>query len=92
MIYFQSFVSAMVTTALVVAIARLLLGLVRAEPRNLFPSLCIGAGFLLGHYLMGGLVDGPDMADVVAKSCGSAAGLAVLAAGFYYRANRLKAG
>ena len=88
MVYFQSFVGAMVATAFIVIIARFLLSFFLAEPTNYTPSICVGAGFLLGHYLANGSTDNLDIVVAIAKFLGSAVCLMVLAAGFRYQATR----
>lgn len=88
MVYFQSFVGAMVATAFVVVIARLLLSFFLAEPKNYTPSICVGVGFLLGHYLVSGSTGNLDTVVAIAKFLGSAVCLMVLAAGFRYQATR----
>jgi ABC-type Na+ efflux pump permease subunit len=88
MVYFQSFISAMVSTAFIVIIARFLLSFFLVEPKNYTPSLCVGAGFLLGHYSFSGPTDDSDTVVAMAKFLGSAVCIIVLAAGFRYRATR----
>ncbi len=88
MVYFQSFVGAMVATAFVVIIARFLLSFFLAEPKSYTPSICVGAGFLLGHYLFNASTDNLDTVVVIAKLLGSVACLMVLAAGFRYQATQ----
>jgi uncharacterized membrane protein len=89
MVYFQNFVSAMVVTALIVIIARFVLSIFFVEMKTYIPSLCVGFGFMLGHYSVSGPIDDPATATAtaMAKFLGSAICLIVLAAGFRYRTN-----
>lgn len=87
MVYFQNLVSAMVVTALIVIIARFVLSIFFVEMKTYIPSLCVGFGFMLGHYSVSGPIDDPATAMAMAKFLGSAICLIVLAAGFRYRTN-----
>jgi hypothetical protein len=88
MAYHQVFVSAMISTALIVAIARLLLSFVLKKQRNYVPSLCVGLGYLLGRYSVSGPLDDPDTQAAIAALSGSAACLVIFGAGFLYQAKR----
>ena len=90
--YLHHFVSAMGTTGLVVAFARLLLSFISKEPGNSFPTLCIGVGFLIGRYSVSGSPDDFGVRLAMADCAGSAACLAVAAAAFRYRASQMMGG
>ncbi|RXD03763.1 hypothetical protein EQZ23_15750 [Sphingomonas sp. UV9] len=89
--HFQSFVSAMVSTALVVALARLALSFLLSEPKNYISALCVGGGFLLGHYPIIGLPDDTDAVASLVRFTGSAVCLVIFGAGFFYQAKRTNA-
>lgn len=86
MVYFQSFVSAMVATALIVVAANALLNFFLAEPRNYIPSLCVSVGFLIGHCSLSASIDDPVVGFT--ESCGSAVCLVILGGGFRHRATK----
>ena len=90
MLYFHAGVSALVTTMLVVAIARVLLSVMMAEPKNYCPTLCVGAGFVLGLYGVGASFAASELAMTIARLAGGTAALIVAAAGFFYRMTRTK--
>jgi xanthine/uracil/vitamin C permease (AzgA family) len=92
MVYFQSFVSAMVATALIVVAARVLMNFFLSEPRNYIPSLCVGVGFLIGHYSLSASINDPDTVVGISEFCGSAVCLLILGVGFRHRATRTNVG
>lgn len=89
MAFLPGFVSAMVSTALIVTLARFLLSFVRSEPANFIPALCVGAGFLIGRYSVSNSVADPNILVAISEFCGSVVCLVILYAGFRYQAIRM---
>ncbi|MBB4616696.1 hypothetical protein [Sphingomonas abaci] len=88
MIYLQAFVGAAATTALILVLARLILRFLLSGQKQDIPALCVGLGYLIGHFSFNGSPHGPDAVIRSVQFVGSAVCLVLFAAGARHIANR----